>query len=956
MSDTYMTGVLDELKTIAQTTTSVDLKIHKRYTKQDMEDARREIREKLVTANRLYFSLVVKEDELAGTNNALKKGSLSKWIKSGSIEEEFGEAWDDIQELISAVTRAANDNKKTYEKISIHFSELSAASLLPKSIERRETENSCYTELFNRYNDLQYSFQTARDETKNFLGMEKFDENTGIILLCKNVRIMEDLINKICTNNIDKSIIGGEQHFDSIKYGFEWLFCHEDLSGSNTHKQLDIRDRNRYLDYIKYQIMVASKYVKGSYKDSEKIDLFFEKIKSVFDAKEFEDKTKIIAQFKKSSKALISDFFNVYELLINYRDVLFREEEIRKSLHGNIPAVDEEDFITINPFITNLSSIAVRVLLDRFVSFVKINDLNFGNSTFNRAWFNYSELSKSNYAGSNFKYARIENAKMKDCDISTCNLILADGGHTDFSYSNFNFSNLSGINLVDATVNHCEFQNAIFVDANIDNYKKAIDETLGKGPDDEDEELIRARLLSKIWIEDHSDGTPLSFSIQTIIEKYLEISPTSLNLADDSEKSWAVLQYERVRNDPLDKPAKIMREIAKLFLGKHISAQLLQYMQKCFSTQSTMNSAAKNERIKRHGNILLVPANLTSVSAKYTQLGGSDLSHVVMPQSSFENADLSGVVMHYTAAAAASFIFCNINHAECFESDFHFANFSSTVANNALLLNCNLNHTNWNKAIIVGSIFADLSYYVEDILSGGSDKEFLIQTDQNLDFGYTDKLIRDLPTYSNHASSNQNSSLSENVLSYWQNECSINDATFTDALADSVVFLNIVADRSTFNRAFFKNSFWANCRSYLSDCVGTDFRYSAFLFCCMGQSNFTNANLTSTIIRYVDFSNCNLFSTLFNLSKIDHALFISANIRRANFSDSEIQNSAFENCKFDEIILSGAKFSNCIFSHVDFISLIGYHSSEYHNCYFYNCSFENDDIPDGIQNLRERFD
>ena len=200
-----------------------------------------------------------------------------------------------------------------------------------------------------------------------------------------------------------------------------------------------------------------------------------------------------------------------------------------------------------------------------------------------------------------------------------------------------------------------------------------------------------------------------------------------------------------------------------------------------------------------------------------------------MLQSSFENADLSGVIMHYTTAAAVSFIFSNVNHAECFESYLHFANFSSAVMNNALLLNCNLNHTNWNKAIIVSSIFADLSYYVEDIISGGSDKEFLIQTDQNFGFDRVDKIIQDLPAYPNHASSNQNSSPAENAPSYWQKECSINDATFTDALADSVVFLNIVADRSTFNRAFFKNSFWANCRSYLSDCIGTDFRYSAFV-------------------------------------------------------------------------------------------------------------------------------
>lgn len=912
MTEEQIAFILDTLSNITQTTTSVNLKIHKRYTEHDLISARKEIETYIEDAEILSHLLIgeVSENSEVEINN--------------TIYREINTECANIKNL--------EDN----------------TTLNP--MHRKMQEENCYERLFDCYNKLMYSFRTARRETKNYINLSGTAENTGIILLCKNVRIMEDLINKICSNNIDKSIIGGEQHFDSIRYGFEWLFCQEDLSNSNTRKQLDIRDCNRYLDYIKYQIMVASKYVESSPKAAIEIDYFFDKIRTVFDKMNFETRTSRINEFKINVKKLIEDFFKVYELLIKYRDALLREEEIRKSLA--VPISDTSiSFNAINPNIINLSSVAVRVLLDRFLSFVKISDLNFGNSTFNRAWFNYSELSKSNYAGSNFKYARIENAKMKECDISTSNLILADGGRTDFSYSNFNYSDLTGIDFADAIVNYCEFQNAIFMDVNIDNYKTAIQETVKGYNNIGDSAIKRARSLSTAWSADDVDDMSIENTIQIIIEKFQKIEPQLLIINQFPEKSWSILQYVHQSPDLLDEISFQMRKIVRKFLGKRISAELLYYSKELFSNQG---STMKAERISKYGNVLLDTANLTNVSAKYTQLGGSDLSHVTMNGASFENAHLSGVTMHYTKASATSFIYCNVNQAECFESDFHLANFSSAVLNNALFLNCNLNHTIWNKSIIVGTVFADFSFYIEENICGKRDKPLTLQIDQNIKFSNKDnRLICDIPNYNYNEPPIDK--CSEVVERFWQCECSIKDAAFIDTLADSAVFFNIVADRTTFNRASFKNAFWANCRAYLSDFIETDFRYSSLLFCCMGQSNFTNANMTSTIIRYVDFSNCNLSSTLFNLSSIDHALFENANLRSMNFSGSVVNNSAFNNCKFKEVILSGATFNNCIFYEVDFINLYGFHSSHFQNCYFQECTFDGENIEDGVHDLVRLF-
>lgn len=909
-----MTRILDELGKIAQTTTSVDLKIHKRYTEDDLTLAREEITTQISEADKLYQSLIENES-IDGSSEVANNDKIYK-----TISEQC--------KLLDALKTQTNSNPT----------------------EKRQKEGECYEELFDCYNDLRYSFRTARKETKNFINNSSSIESTGSILLCKNVRIMEDLINKICSNNIDKSIIAGEQHFDSIQYGFEWLFCHKDLSDSNAEKQLDIRDCNRYLDYIKYQIMVASKYAEASPKASTEIDLFFDKIRSVFEKEDTKSRAKRIDAFKSNVKQLIEDFFTVYELLIKYRDALLREEEIRKSLTK--PIVDAKvKFTSISINIINLSSVAVRVLLDRFVSFVKISDLNFGYSTFNRTWFNYSELSKSNYAGSNFKYARIENAKMKDCDISTCNFVLADGGRTDFSGSNFNYSNLSGINLVDAIVNHCEFQNAMFMDADI-NYKDAIRTAINeyKG-DDNDLANKRARMLTAAWSADNADSSPIDSAIQFIIKDFQELEPALLDINSRPEKPWNILEYanhaEELRNISFK-----MRNIIWGVLEKCISAELLQYAKDLFSFQKRSKKKAKTSHSVK---ILLDAANLTNISAKYTQLGGNDLSHIIMSRSSFENADLSGVTMYYTLANAASFIYCNINQAECFESDFRLANFSSAVLNNALFLNCDLNHTNWSKSIIVGTVFADFSFYIEENIGKEQDKELNLQINQNIKFYGNDRaIIGDRPVYED-LSPFQNQGCPKEFRKFWRHNCSVNDATFTDSLADRAVFLNIIADRSTFNRVSFKNAFWANCRTYLSDFIGTDFRYSSILFCCMGQSNFTKANLTNTIVRYVDFNNCNLSFALFNSSKIDHALFENADLQSLNFSGATITSSAFENCKFLEVIISGATFKNCIFAHVDFGVLYGFHSSQFQNCYFSKCTFNENNIDDGIVDLLKQF-
>lgn len=915
-----MSQILERLAEIEKLTGKVNSKINRRYTDEDLERIKATVKKRRETVVLLYDSLVSRE-ATTGTTELKENAGIYKEIES--------------------------------------------------ALNEREARNR-HLKLFEEYNKLHYNFRTARMLTKNCIQRETLENgsyllgNTGNIILFKNVRIMEDLIHKICINNIDKTIVSGEQHFDSIRYGFEWLFCHEELGepGDQTRRgQLDIRDSNRYLDYLKYQIMCSSSNVdpKCAPRSSTEIDLLAERIKITFNRKNFEDRSRCIEEFKNKVKQIILDFSNVYEALIKYRDALLLEEEIRKSLEYAMNTADDpgskaaKDDISSDDLrkVINLSSVAVRVMLDRFVSFVKISDLNFGNSTFYRAWFNYSELSKSNYAGSNFKYARIENAKMKDCDISTCNLILVDGGHTDFSHSNFNYSNMTGINLVDATVNYCEFQNAVFLDPNIGLYRNAIlkiakDKERYEETTDAISRYNSLKRLSYAWCNEEESGLTASEEAVRIAEQYKEMSLPSLDVKEaNDDKTWCILYAM-----PDESSAKAggkgaralarsigvdIRKLLKRLLSIEISADLMSGVRDLIANESP---GIRKDRIKDEGDILLEVADMTNISAKHAMLGESNLSHVKMENASFENADMSGVRMHYTTGRAASFISANLNHADCFESNYYLANFSRSVINDTHFINCNLNHTNWNYALLVGTVFLDASSFLENAVfeEDTQDQSFIIQQCIKIE-SERNRLIQDCPDYKDDT--RKGAEYTKLDMKYWQTDCSIKDSSFEHVLADSTVFININADRSEFSQASLRNSIWANCRAYLAHFINADLRYSRMTCCCMGQSNFSKANIVNAILSYVDFNRCNLTKTLFNRCKMNHVLIQNAAVEGLNLSEAEVDNSAFEDCKFTDVIIAGATFRNCVFHNIEFKGVKGFHSSEYKDCIFHNCLYDN---------------
>lgn len=826
-------------------------------------------------------------------------------------------------------------------------------------------------DLLQAYARLSYDFKSANKEIpsrfrRGIPEVDDSEENASelrMIQFCKNVQIMEDLINKICNNNIDKSIVKGERHFDSMRYGFEWLFCQSESAFGATNigvfHHVDIRDKTRFLDYIKYQIKVYCEEVKKGPQASSDVDEMAIEIEDCFNRMGFTSRIEYINQFKKSVKKLIGDFFTVYNLLIEYRDRLFLEEEIRhwlierdKSISELTLMGDRKKYLPSNQIML-LSNVALRVLIDRFVSFVKINDLNFGNSTFDHAWFNYSELSDSNYAGSNFESVRIENALIKNCDLSTCDFSEADMSGTDFTGSNFNYSNLTAVNFAGSTLNHCQFHNAVFRDPNMDSYCSALDKVFSNqsvenyfkrhselGEDAKDKYYRANKARDTIWVEPSGKSKDIR---SLIFREYADMPMVSVKNAIIEQKELTLFKdISFAFSGNMQRISTLIEEYIAEYLSTIIPKIVLDELSTFLLGIET--DSYRNTREKNNGKIRFDLATLENASIKHSQMSGVDFSHINLQNASFEDSDLSGTKMYYTFAKAASFMRSNLNNSKNCESYFVSANFSNAIANGSEFVNCKLYGTNWNSAILLNTLFLDATRELKNKLypdqkstsrfclcdylraGKGDYRRFVIDS-------FDDSVVAD--SIGKNVEDEQSPSMDG-----WQHKCSIGNSKFEGTLLDKSSFINISSDKSSFNSSSMKDVFLANCSFHLSDFVQTDLRYAFITFCSLGDSNFSRANATLSKINYVEFSNANLSDSLFNSANMDHVLFSGANLNGINFTKATFNNCAFVSCNMESIIFQDAHFENCVFEDLELTKSVGFDSAHFDNCKAFRCQHD----------------
>lgn len=874
-------------------------------------------------------------------------------------------------------------------------------------------------EIMHTFATRPYSFHLAHENVAknaaNALREESddADKESYVIRLGKIIRFIEAIVGRICDNNIDKSIMNGNLLTESMRSGFEYLYC-----SASPNTVLDVRDEKRFLDHLKYQI-ITSKRFKNLPFDNKEVEEAFGRARNEFKKMAFVDlsdesyqgavhelltmltseerddtktanQSNYIATYKKQIKGIIGEFFNGFEHLVGYRDALVRFDQYgarvkeksgwkiwpfsRKRLQVEAkPDEDEEKIL-------HYAEVVKRVLIDRFTSFVKINDLNLGNSTMDKGWFNYSELSASNFTHSSFRFARLENAILRNCDLSTCSFILADASDSDFSGSNFNYSDLTGMDLTDCNLNNTQMNSIVLRDARIDNYywglvmlfrgndNESISKELGdrqkwqneirkraqkNGSEKKDEaikraftelrrgEAIRKDILDAIADRDVADHMKALAESCKLTEGETD---THINTENGCvlEKSYDAITKHIEDFLNYRKYNKVSREIYKKIPQARINEKL--------------NQKGNNMRETLFGKVYFGEASLKSASVNDVLMKDIDFSFVPISDASFRNSDLSGAEMYYTVAQSVMFHKTNLNKMDAYLSDFSKSNFREATLVGATLTDCNFRSCNFSEALLLNTLIVNTkeppNFDTTDPDNGGPDnggpdggpdggsdktvyspiylKYFLkkAEDDPNEVQKLLEKVVEEADVEDNGKTVRQKVTELDAGRSF--TECE-----FSKAIANEMLVFNTNMTRARFDEASVRSSLFYNTLMHWCICKETNFSNSIFIGVSFHQASCSDTNFSRAKFFASEFSNANLNRSSFISARMEKVIFDETNLADCKFSSAQISNCSFNKCNFQKVIFDDSTvFTNVIFSGIDFSETIGLDQVTFNNCIF----------------------
>lgn len=851
------------------------------------------------------------------------------------------------------------------------------------------------------------------------------------IVFGKRARFIETIITKISQNNIDKSIMKDNFLFDSMRSGFQWVYAKRknttnvaSESKQATTTSVDIRDEKRFLDYVKYKLITAPVFKLRPF-NNKAVERLFEKAAADFKtppyysegekiklgsdglarahSEHYDKKVTHISNYKSEMYDIIDEFFRGYENVIGYRDALIHyrkysesgesgdisadvctckdsgqdtaeaktdatltdsrgkaKKKVKESVAKKERRVVHEHIVEINLY----AELLIRVMIDRFTSFVKVNSLNLGNSTFDKGWFNYSELSGSSFTHSSFYFARIENAILKGCDLSTCNFINADASDTNFSRCNFSYSNLTGMDLHGALLDNSQMNRTILRDPLMDRYYGLVDLLFDDGKDKDKKAYMD-------WLGENPGDNFKGAGFTGEAASIIQLLNGELTVPEDD--------VSVTLSDAL--PESVVNQIdwrIKQFVKSHDAYKLpKKYFDELVKRRNLETEKAKKEREEKCGRMFFGVANLSSASGAKVQFKSIDFSHVDMRDAAFTDSDLSDAEMYYTKASNLMLERTNLNDLDAYRSDFKNANFSSAMLINGLFLDCNLDETTFERALLHNATFAsslgaaeeDTIEIINEATADKKAKPDDVKLEERLaGVKPVDKLYLKRLTERAQGSKKGVIDLIEiptNLLKVkgatgeTKREVNVNDiyaadsangtsaltnATFNNVLANNVRFLNINAMRSSFSGSMMKDCLiynslmrWCGFReSKLANAilVGTSFSHTAF----------SGTNLSRAKIYGCEFTNAGFVGATLISTSISKTLFSDASFENASFSASDISNCAFFNCSFENTNIANTVFKNCIFYDFDFKRAIGLESVKFENCVF---SMKNFSAPNG---------
>ena len=881
-------------------------------------------------------------------------------------------------------------------------SHMSALLELYQKVERGEktkpgelTSDMSGKDIMDTFAHKEYSFRLAYDSLeKSRERNRQSDINNAfkskeayVIRFGKIVRFIESIVSRICDNNIDKSIMNGNLLTQSMSSGFEYLYCSE-----SQNSVLDVRDEKRFLDHLKYQIITSKRFENKPF-DNLEVEAAFSRAKNEFSKLSFSDssenptfqnflrrlatddysetdttttQSEYIIEYKKQMKEIIGEFFDGFEHLVGYRDALVRygqydERAKNKRFIKNKRSKDVEKVSNDERRILEYAEIFKRVLIDRFTSFVKINDLNLGNSTLDKGWFNYSELSDSNFTHSSFRYARMENAILRNCDLSTCSFILADASDTDFMGSNFNYSDLTGMDLTDCNLNKTQMNSIILRDARIDNYfglkvlfrsenividelderkrwQKSIRERAREGNSATSDEKIREAFSNL------RDGKAIREDILgTISGRRVVKGLEKLGASCCLPKTDTNTQINTDEGCVLDESYKLINEYLTDFIKyRKYNKVSREIYNKIPSVREKEDILFKDEREKYLGKIYFGVASLRSASVNEVLMKDIDFSFVPISEASFRDSDLSGAEMYYTMAQSVMFHRTNLNRMDAYISDFKGSNFCEATLVGSTLTDCNFQGCNFSKALLLNSVVFNTNQSPQlKSKNENASKQDTIYSPLYLKH-FIKKVVDEpneiqkmLEKVDDEEIFVENGVEKRRHIIELDADRNFSDCEFSDVIANEMLVFNTNMMRSRFDRASIRSAMFYN--TLLRWCMSkqANFANSIFIGASFHQASFEETNFSRARFFACEFSNANMDNSTFISTKMEKIIFDETNLSNCKFSSAVIRNCTFNKCNFEQVIFdNNTKFINVIFSGIDFSKVIGLDQAKFKNCVF----------------------
>ncbi len=837
------------------------------------------------------------------------------------------------------ICRQSEKDHKNLEKVLAEIEEKIYANVPENVVDKLK-----YQDIHDNYNmsmvyvltfPYRYGITKAPSKT-NYSRYTEFLRDMGYI---------ETVIDKICQNNINDSIVASDSVLDSMRIGFKWLYA--ERKGDKNH--IDVRDANRYLDFIKYCLIVAERFMAHGY-DNDLMEKAFEEKRKEFAAlpvpcldsnpqpadkrnasengsTQCDSKGRRIINFKRNLSTLIDNFFYVYEVLYMYKNALIHIE--------NTDA--EKDRSRLDRMVSDsaerLAKLLKALLIERFTSFVKINDVNIGNSMVRKGWFNHTVFNDSSFTCSDFEFARLEDTVMRNCDLSTCTLRNADASAADMIGSNLNYSNLIGIDLSDAVLTRTQMSDVAFRDPEMDRafvqrpiivedlpaeLKNAeTREFLSAIPYTKDSSGRRCICVADMLLEYGSnpenakrlnENKRLSPDrkrrlSEKVVEWREQTRLYQTNYSDRANDYDAVKDAVSVLRNGINSgrydnnPGKLMEQVYNALKGFEQKRKTSVIGRKLYNALYDISRIEDETTYQLRkaifGKTYFRAANLKGATLDEVSLTSADFSHILMSFASYRNADLGESKMFSTTAKGTDFSGCNLRNCDIYRTDFSDAVFRNANLFHVIIACSNLLNANFTEAIMLNSSIINTdpiknpadgtSYLFQNLHDERHQKDAQLS---NAGCRWVLETKYGMDLYSN--TKKQSAPIA--VRSDW-----------TDVIATESVFIGVDLDTSIFDRANLRRTVFADCAMRWGSFVSADFSDAMLACCSMHQTNLEGCDFAHALLHDVDMSSCCL----------QNSNMIGMICRNVDFSDCDmrnvnISNCVFINCRFDNTLLDNA--------------------------------------------------